>query len=72
VFPFGRWNREPTHRGEIVNDGPACWFTCTCGELGPVRDHLSAADTDAVAHEREVFTRRRAGLRFVRGRWEPA
>ncbi len=70
VFPFGRWNRDQGHRLEVVNDGAACWFVCTCGELGPTRTENVQADADAIAHERQVFEQVQAGRRFVRGRWE--
>lgn len=68
--PFGRWNRDQGHRGEIVYDGRHCWFECSCGVQGDPKATTAEADAQADAHERDVFERERAGQRFVRGRFE--
>ncbi len=68
--PFGRWNREQPHSLEVVNDGKACWGQCSCAWQGPLRTANAEADADCEGHEREVFDRRQAGQRLVRGRIE--
>lgn len=71
-FPFGRWNRDQGHRGEILYQGNGCWATCSCGFMGEVHAETEAADAEMIAHERMVFERtQKQGKRFVRGRWEP-
>jgi hypothetical protein len=69
--PFGRWNREPRHVLEVINDGPASWFVCTCGAQGEIHtDGGKAADAEAVNHELAVWMMHKEGLRYVRGRME--
>ena len=69
-FAHGRWDREQPHSIEIKSDPPACWAVCTCGFEGTLQQSTEAADADAIAHELEVFERRKAGRRLVRGRVE--
>lgn len=69
-FPFGRWNRDQGHRGEILYDGEGCWACCSCGFQGDLRTTTQAADTDMILHERFVFNQGREGKRFVRGVWQ--
>lgn len=73
-FPYGRWNRDlDPHRIEMISQGAGYWFECSCGAQGEVHHYhgdKEKAEAEAEAHEREVFAQRRAGRRFVRGRWE--
>lgn len=64
-FPFGRWNRELAHSVEKISDGGGEWGECSCGWQGTVQSQPGAADRDCEQHEREVFERRKAGVRVT-------
>ena len=66
----GRWDREPIHVVEKVNDGAASWGECTCGWQGNLSTDDARTDAECEAHERMVFQNRKAGRRMVRGRIE--